>query len=305
MNKFKKSAMLFGKDGSAGESDAIANYLEVLSVLIGDTLDAINIAGLKITPDGMDEILEGLKNAIDTSSVQISKYVKTEDRPTDNNPNSILKDSGSRREFETGAVRDISEGKGRCDLLPLDVVDMLCSAPELALIESFKKTKDIRSLLSAIKCFANVAQLDTYSLLLEVSKHFEAGAAKYGENNWQKGIPLHCYLDSAVRHYLKHCRGDKDEPHDRAFVWNLLCAIWTFNHKPELDDVEMDLVDEPLNTKPLVWDAPDPSTFIGKVTTEEFEDGIRVRINKTAEMDLEDAMVKSKWTPRINIPESY
>lgn len=30
-----------------------------------------------------------------------------------------IKDSGSRREFESGAVRDICEGKGRCDLLPL------------------------------------------------------------------------------------------------------------------------------------------------------------------------------------------
>ena len=34
----------------------------------------------------------------------------------------VIKDSGNRREFETGAVRDIQEGKGRCDLLPLDVV---------------------------------------------------------------------------------------------------------------------------------------------------------------------------------------
>ena len=28
-------------------------------------------------------------------------------------------DSGARREFASGAVRDIQEGKGRCDLLPL------------------------------------------------------------------------------------------------------------------------------------------------------------------------------------------
>ena len=30
-------------------------------------------------------------------------------------------DSGERRQFESGAVRDIAEGKGRCDLLPLDI----------------------------------------------------------------------------------------------------------------------------------------------------------------------------------------
>lgn len=34
----------------------------------------------------------------------------------------MIKDNGERREFETGAVRDIAEGKGRCDLLPLKVV---------------------------------------------------------------------------------------------------------------------------------------------------------------------------------------
>lgn len=33
-----------------------------------------------------------------------------------------LKDSGNRREFSSGAVRDIAEGKGRCDLLPLGVI---------------------------------------------------------------------------------------------------------------------------------------------------------------------------------------
>ena len=31
---------------------------------------------------------------------------------------SPIQDSGNRREFETGAVRDMQEGKGRCDLLP-------------------------------------------------------------------------------------------------------------------------------------------------------------------------------------------
>lgn len=32
----------------------------------------------------------------------------------------MIKDSGERRSFETGAKRDIVDGKGRCDLMPLD-----------------------------------------------------------------------------------------------------------------------------------------------------------------------------------------
>jgi hypothetical protein len=52
-----------------------------------------------------------------------------------------------------------------------------------------------------------------------------------------KGIPLHCYIDSGVRHYLKFKRGDDDEPHGRAFVWNILGALWTQENKPELIDL--------------------------------------------------------------------
>ena len=36
-----------------------------------------------------------------------------------------IKDSGERSEFATGAVRDIQKGKGRCDLMPLDVIAAL------------------------------------------------------------------------------------------------------------------------------------------------------------------------------------
>ena len=37
----------------------------------------------------------------------------------------IIKDSGDRTQFETGAVRDMREGKGRCALMPLEVVSYL------------------------------------------------------------------------------------------------------------------------------------------------------------------------------------
>ena len=155
----------------------------------------------------------------------------------------MIQDSGNRREFGTGAVRDVAEGKGRADLLPLDVVAKLLNAPCLEPIEGFKHTKDVSLLLSAIQTFIadHTNDQDIFTMIIEVSKQFEEGAKKYGENNWKKGIPLHCYIDSAVRHFLKHLRGDTDESHDRAFIWNLLCAVWTYIHKPELDDVEKDI----------------------------------------------------------------
>lgn len=149
-----------------------------------------------------------------------------------------IKDSGTRREFESGAVRDIAEGKGRCDLLPLDTVSMILNHDNiLYLINDFCYDGDTRCLADAFSSFAYKVYDDQATALLEVSKHYEEGAKKYAERNWQKGIPLHCYIDSAVRHYLKFIRGDSDEPHDRAFLWNILGAIWTTDNLPEMIDL--------------------------------------------------------------------
>ena len=161
-----------------------------------------------------------------------------------------IKDSGERREFGTGAVRDIQEGKGRCDLLPLDVI---AEAYGIVFgkddsthkifnnLYMFVETGEYEFLIEAMNEFNLDSHFKSWSdMILEVSKHFEEGAKKYGEHNWQKGIPVRCYIDSATRHYLKFLRKDDDEPHDRAFVWNLMCCMWTCIHKPELNDYRKD-----------------------------------------------------------------
>ena len=160
-----------------------------------------------------------------------------------------LKDSGTRREFETGAVRDICDGKGRCDLLPLDVISLMYRAKTpyintsniLRDIYNFTVTGDTKFLEDTLENFLILYEPfgdgDWSTMWLEVAKHFEDGCKKYGDNNWRRGIPVHCYIDSGVRHYLKWRRGDKDEPHHRAFVWNMLCCIWTCRHLPEMIDL--------------------------------------------------------------------
>lgn len=105
----------------------------------------------------------------------------------------MIKDSGDRTEFETGAKRDMHAGKGRMDLLP-------------------------------------------WHGIMEVSKHCEEGALKYGEHNVDKGIPLHSLLDSASRHLAKYMVGMDDEDHLRAACWNLLWALNQRETHPELDD---------------------------------------------------------------------
>lgn len=147
-----------------------------------------------------------------------------------------IKDSGARREFDTGAVRDIQEGKGRCDLLPLDVISDIFTGDVYAVfchLQKYVNTGDYEHLIHLLT-YQQIFS-DNQTMLLELSKHFEQGAKKYGEYNWQKGISTNCYIDSAIRHYLKYLRGDKDEPHDRAFVWNIVCCIWTCINKPELN----------------------------------------------------------------------
>jgi hypothetical protein len=107
-------------------------------------------------------------------------------------------------------------------------------------IDNYVRTGNTESLLQAIKNFVfneHTSWDGLCTAVLEVSKQYEEGCQKYGDRNWEKGINVHCYIDSGVRHYLKYMRGDKDEPHCRAFVWNLLGAIWTHEHKPELRDL--------------------------------------------------------------------
>lgn len=64
-----------------------------------------------------------------------------------------------------------------------------------------------------------------WAAIMEVSKHCENGAKKYGEHNVDKGIPTHSLCDSAARHLAKYLDGWNDEPHLVAAAWNLLWAI--------------------------------------------------------------------------------
>lgn len=105
------------------------------------------------------------------------------------------------KDYQTGAVRDTG-GKGRMDLLPM------CA-------------------------------------LIRISKHMEdavtpdphTGKSHYQERNWEKGLPLHTMLDSAMRHLAKYMAGMTDEDHLCAAATNLLMAMWTEENKPNMQDI--------------------------------------------------------------------
>lgn len=152
----------------------------------------------------------------------------------------MLNDSGDRTEYPTGAVRDMKKGKGRCDLLPLDIIcDYLkrqsCNQNLINILSVFlnyQKTKEIKELYKILRKAVHLMyDSNNINMFLELSIHFEEGAEKYGIDNWKKGIPEWSYIDSAIRHLLKWARGDEEERHDRAFVWNIVCLIWTIENK--------------------------------------------------------------------------
>ena len=63
--------------------------------------------------------------------------------------------------------------------------------------------------------------------LRRLAIHYKAGTVKYSDRNWEKGMPLHCYLDSAIRHIYALLEGLKDEDHAAAAAWNMMAFIHT------------------------------------------------------------------------------
>jgi hypothetical protein len=120
-----------------------------------------------------------------------------------------LKDSGKRQEYETGARRDTTDGKGRYDLLQV-----------LA--------------------------------LRRVAVVLQRGATKYSARNWEKGIPLSRFVDSALRHLMQYLEGRRDEDHAAQAAWNILGLI----HTEEM--IERGLLPASLNDLPNYMPAEQP-----------------------------------------------
>ena len=58
-----------------------------------------------------------------------------------------------------------------------------------------------------------------------LAKLMERGAVKYDDRNWEKGMPLHVYVDSGLRHIYKFLEGHRDEDHLIAAIWNFSALL--------------------------------------------------------------------------------
>lgn len=61
------------------------------------------------------------------------------------------------------------------------------------------------------------------------------GAAKYGDWNWERGMPAHDLLNHALRHIYRYLAGDRSEDHLPHAAWGLLAAIHSEALWPELN----------------------------------------------------------------------
>lgn len=100
------------------------------------------------------------------------------------------------------------------------------------------------------------------TLLLErLAQHFENGAVKYGDNNWQKGQPLSRYYASAFRHLLKVKEGQEDEDHLTAAIWNLQAIMWTLE-EVRAGRLPLELADLPFQLGPQVYVASGAASVV-------------------------------------------
>mgnify|MGYP000848910061 CR=1 FL=1 len=95
-----------------------------------------------------------------------------------------VKDSGYRQEYNSGMRRDTQDGKPDYTLLP-------------------------------------------EPMLTRWADHMTKGAAKYGKRNWQLADSeeeLERFESSAFRHFVQWLRGDSDEDHASAVLFNVSAA---------------------------------------------------------------------------------
>lgn len=72
--------------------------------------------------------------------------------------------------------------------------------------------------------------------LSRLARWYELGANKYGDRNWEKGMPFSRYTASMFRHLIAWMKGDRTEDHLSAIAWNAIAII----HHQEMGEFEWD-----------------------------------------------------------------
>ena len=121
-----------------------------------------------------------------------------------------------------------------------------------------------------------------------IAEIFRKGAIKYADRNWEKGLPLSRFLDSAKRHLDQYQEGMQDEDHLAQAAWNLLALL----HTEEM--IKRGILPKSLDDLPsyMPKDAdPDMWRQIGRWATEQSQ-------SKSAPIEIKP-LEEIKWLPSI------
>jgi hypothetical protein len=73
--------------------------------------------------------------------------------------------------------------------------------------------------------------------LMRLAVHYERGAKKYSDRNWEKGMDISRYCDAALRHMVKYIAGFNDEDHLAAVAWNVMSIMHHEANLPQLQNL--------------------------------------------------------------------
>lgn len=176
---------------------------------------------------------------------------------------SMLEDSGERHEYNTGALREPTKGKGRYDLVSPILIEILSRArvDDGGVFDQIHAVSMIMDIivdmyfwlndestglgaikaavvtLSKIMAFEEKSNLTMIVGLRRLAAHYENGAEKYEYRNWEKGIPVSRCFDSAVRHMIRYIEGGRTEDHLAAAVWNIVAILHYYAYEMYGDDI--------------------------------------------------------------------
>ena len=71
---------------------------------------------------------------------------------------------------------------------------------------------------------------DAVFLVSRIYENGNIGRSKDGtgdDRNWENGMPIHAFVQSAINHLTAYLAGDRSEPHLSQAAWNVINAIQT------------------------------------------------------------------------------
>jgi hypothetical protein len=139
-------------------------------------------------------------------------------------PHTEVGETPQRETFEDGATRDAVNY--RYDLMS-PIIAELClnsSCPLAKYLLTLRDYKDV-NIVTLWDRLTKTLMCTSFDIVHYYAKALHEGANKYGERNWEKGIPESNLINHALYHLFKVAEGDTSEDHVSHLVWNIITII--------------------------------------------------------------------------------